>query len=756
MENSKKNYVVSVIIPIYNVGNILMDTLNSLLNQTLKSVEYILIDDGSTDNSPALMKKFAEQQDHVRIISQTNKGPAAARNRGLVNAKGEYICFVDSDDILPADSLETLYNCAKKYDCDLVTGASKRFNSKKEWYIKSHVKHNLMKSGHKTIDKNPELFYSIGPCAKLYKRSLLEGVFFPEDLRFGEDQPVVLHAYLNAKNIYTINHVVYLYRLREGSTASLTQEINHKPIEILDSLLRMLSITEEVFRKYKKTSVFLKSKYLERVLSYEVWSAVNGALLTKDSSIQKKAFNMLNSWLEILDAALVDNLLSTLNDVFIDRLTKRALLIKPNAKKEYIKLMGTLLSKINPDQINMITFKSYKSIDYSIKTNSLFSVYKYSLFSLLKKHINKKRLKNFLLKRILYTLSNFLPKTNTLVLATNKSKVLQGNLSAIYKEVTEFYPDKKISVFLRKDRNFAELIYLYYKLGSSRWIFIDDYYQQLYGLKPNRNTEIIQTWHAGGAFKRFGFSALSYRESNSYDFEKKAHSSYTKVLVSSPNVVKEYSEAFNADKNKIIPLGIPRTDIFYSESFKNAATVNFYKKYPELMRKKIILYAPTFRGNVSQRQRFSLKLDLDYLRKHLDEEYTILLKLHPSTKDTISDINSYKFILDMSHEDINVLMVVSYLLITDYSSVIFEYSILRKPMIFFAYDLEDYQSERGFYFDYKSNVPGPIVKNTAELTGIIKQNKFDLQKVSNFCNYYIVGNKGATTKRVLNEIFQDH
>ncbi|NTU26060.1 glycosyltransferase [Bacillus tequilensis] len=756
MEKSKKRYEISVIIPIYNVGDILIETLNSLSNQTFKNVEYILVDDGSTDNSPALMRNFAKQQDHVRIISQTNKGPAAARNRGLENAKGKYICFVDSDDILPPDSLEILYNCAKKYDCDLVTGASKRFNSKKEWYIQSHVKHNLMKSGHKTIDKNPELFYSIGPCAKLYKRSLLEGIFFPENLRFGEDQPVVLHAYLNAKNIYTINQVVYLYRLREGNSASLTQEINQKPIEILDSLLRMISITEEIFSKYKKTSVFLKSKYFERVLSYEVWSAVNGALLTKDSSIQKNAFNMLNSWLEKLDAALVEKLLPTLNHVFIDLLTKRAILIKVNAKKEYFTLMGTLLTKINLDQINMTTIKNYKSIDYSIKTNSLYSVYKNSLCSLLKKHINKKRIKNFLLKRIIYTLSNILPRAKTLVLATNNSEVLQGNLLAIYKEVTEFYPDKKVSVFLKKDRNFAELIYLYYKIGRSRWIFIDDYYHQLYGLKANKNSEIVQTWHAGGAFKRFGFSALSYRESNSYDFEKKAHSFYTKILVSSPNVIKEYSEAFNADENKIIPLGIPRTDFFHSRSFKNTAAENFHKKYPELKKKKLILYAPTFRGNVAQRQKFNLKLDLDYLQEHLDEEYTILLKLHPSTKETISDMDSYKFILDMSHEDINVLMIVSYLMITDYSSVIFEYSILRKPIIFFAYDLEDYLSERGFYFDYKSNVPGPIAKNTAELTGIIKQNKFDLQKVSNFCNYYIEGNQGATTKRVLNEIFQEH
>ncbi|MCO4852875.1 bifunctional glycosyltransferase/CDP-glycerol:glycerophosphate glycerophosphotransferase [Bacillus vallismortis] len=756
MENSKNNYEISVIVPIYNVGDILSETLNSLLNQTFKSVEYILIDDGSTDNSPILMKEFADKQDHVQIISQTNKGPAAARNRGLENAKGKYICFVDSDDILPADSLETLYTYARKHGSDLVTGASKRFNSKKEWYIKSHVKHNLMKSGLKTIDKNPELFYSIGPCAKLYKKSLLKGVLFSEDLRFGEDQPVVLHAYLNAKNIYTINQVVYLYRLREGDTASLTQEINLKPVEILDSLLRMISTTEAIFSKYNGPSNFLKTKYLERVLSYEIWGALNGALLTKDSSIQRKTFNMLNRWIEQLDTALFNNLLFTVNDVFFDRLTKKALLIKPNSKKEYIKLMSTLLAKINLDQTNLITIKNYNSIDFSIQTNTLYSVYKKSFYTLVKKHINKKRIKNFLLKRIVFKISNALPKTNTISLATNNSKVLQGNLLAIYKGTKKFYPDKKINIFLGKERTFTELIYLYYKLGRSKWIFIDDYYYQLYGLNANKNTEIVQTWHAGGAFKKFGFSALSYRESNSYDFEKKAHSSYTKVLVSSPNVINEYSEAFNADINKIIPLGIPRTDIFYSEPYKISVAEKFYEKYPELKGQKIILYAPTFRGNASQRQRFNLKLDLDHLREHLNAEYTILLKLHPSTKETISDIDSYNFIFDMSHEDIDVLMIVSNLLVTDYSSVIFEYSILRRPIIFFAFDLEDYLSERGFYFDYKSNLPGPIAENTPELAEIIKQNKFDLQKISNFCNYYIRGNQGTTTRRVLNEIFQDH
>ncbi|MGG0836298.1 CDP-glycerol glycerophosphotransferase family protein [Bacillus paralicheniformis] len=747
---------VSVIVPVYNVEDIVSHTLNSLNNQTLQDVEYIIIDDGSTDNSLSIIRKFAEDNKHMKVITQANKGPAAARNRGLQEAQGDYICFVDSDDILPTDALRKLYNTAVKYDSDLVTGASKRFNSEKEWYIKSHLQHNIMKSGKKTIETNPELFYSIGPCAKLYKRTLLKGIFFPEELRFGEDQPLVLYAYLHAKNIYTINETVYLYRLREGNVASLTQEIYQKPIEILNDLLKMLKIAETYFSNYRGPS-FVQSSYLERVVQNEIWSIINAALLSKSHRTQAHVFTTLNSWLTNLKTDLIDAT-PAISRSLILKLTEKAILIKPAARIKYVQLMNTALQRLDKKtlkQEKIIETNCYKAVNISLKTKSLASIYIYSLLKQVKKRLNRKKFQNFILRRIVFKFANAFPNGRYLSLGTNNSSILKGNLLAIYKELNN-HPHLKVNIFLKKNRSFAESIKQYYILGRSKWIFLDDYYYQLYGLKINKKTEVIQTWHAAGAFKKFGFSALEYREANTFKFETNAHSIYTKILASSSNIVNEYAEAFNAPKNKILPFGLPRTDVFFDEDYKYSVKKRFYKKYSHLSDKKILLYAPTFRGDLKQRQAFTFKMDLDYLEKELGHEYVLILKLHPSVKEvSVQDksfINS-KFVFNMSEvEDINDLMIVSDLMITDYSSVIFEYAILQKPIIFYAYDLDDYLSERGFYFDYRTHVPGPIAENTKEIIEIIQNHNFDLEKLANFCHYYIEGNRGRSTKKVLSEI----
>ncbi|RYL95171.1 glycosyltransferase family 2 protein [Sporolactobacillus sp. THM7-4] len=205
---------ISVITPMYNVEDIIIETLESLYQQTLSDVEYILIDDGSTDHTVKVVETYLKNKSGFKLIKQENMGQASARNKGLSISKGEYITFVDSDDKLAPQALEIMYKEAKKNNADLVTGAIKRFNSKESWYINSHVKSSIYTQGVKNIYKNPELFVAIGPWGKLYKRSLLKNISFPELIKFAEDQPVVFHAYINANKIYTTNKLVYLYRER--------------------------------------------------------------------------------------------------------------------------------------------------------------------------------------------------------------------------------------------------------------------------------------------------------------------------------------------------------------------------------------------------------------------------------------------------------------------------------------------------------------------------------------------------------------
>ena len=150
------------------------------------------------------------------------------------------------------------------------------------------------------------------------------------------------------------------------------------------------------------------------------------------------------------------------------------------------------------------------------------------------------------------------------------------------------------------------------------------------------------------------------------------------------------------------------------------------------------------------------KLDIDKLREGLGDEYVIIMKLHPFIKESlyISEENK-NFILDLSSErEVNDLLFIADIMITDYSSICFEYSLLNKPMIFFTYDLEEYIEKRDFYYPFESFVPGPIVRTTEEIIDTIKNSNFDLNKVENFREKFLSSLDGKSTKRVVDELLK--
>ncbi|WP_036098184.1 glycosyltransferase family 2 protein [Listeria floridensis] len=283
----KREIGISIIVPLYNVAEIVGETLKSIDEQDFSNYEVLLIDDGSSDDTVQIVRSFIQGKDKFQLIEQPNAGPAAARNHGLRLAKGEYILFVDSDDLIPDFALSLMYNAAVSHQAELVTGATKRFNSEREWFIPSHLRYNIAKPGEKTIIENPELFYSIGPCAKLYHHELVKDQFFPESIRYGEDQPFVLHTLLNASKIFTVEKVVYYYRLRDGEEQSLTQSVGKDPMRILQSVFDVFDFGEkEIARSNTPEEVALE--YYKRVSDIEFWASLKAIVESKDSEIQKK------------------------------------------------------------------------------------------------------------------------------------------------------------------------------------------------------------------------------------------------------------------------------------------------------------------------------------------------------------------------------------------------------------------------------------------------------------------------------------
>lgn len=371
-----------------------------------------------------------------------------------------------------------------------------------------------------------------------------------------------------------------------------------------------------------------------------------------------------------------------------------------------------------------------------------------------------KRMRRFLYK--VFSIFKILPiKNNKIVLINGHSNFFNGNILAIYDEITKrssqytvvFYKKNDFNLTGSKVKKLFKKCEILYNVFTAKYLIVNDYISLFSEIEVRKKTEFIQVWHAGGAFKKFGLNSL--QNANNVDNIKRClscYSQYNKVIVSSKCVREIYASAFGIDVNKVIPLGLPRADKFYNE-MKNQFTKNeFIIKYPKLKDKKILLYAPTFRDG--ERKNFKLKLDLEYMYNNLPDNYTLITKMHPFIKNGV-DI-PFEFsdrIFDLSFENIDDLMISSDILITDYSSMIFEYAILEKPMIFYAYDLLLYNNSlRGFYYDYNTFVPGPIVSRTEQIVEVIKKDTWDMEKIKAFKEKFNEYNDGKATQRIVDNI----
>lgn len=284
-------------------------------------------------------------------------------------------------------------------------------------------------------------------------------------------------------------------------------------------------------------------------------------------------------------------------------------------------------------------------------------------------------------------------------------------------------------------------------LASSKFVFLNDNFFPLAFMNFNPETIVVQLWHAPGAFKKFGGSS----DLESREMLKKCSDNTDYLVVSSKNIVDYYSDAFQISKSKIKPLGLPRADYYFenhdTDEFKSA----FFERYGLDGDKKIILYAPTFRDEEKYNDVFAY-LDLERFNEELSDEYVLALRLHPKIRNFYSkDITSKGHYIDCSdYPSEQELLLISDILITDYSSIMIEFAMLDKPVIFFTYDYDSYLTqERGFYFDFKSTVPGPIVYDSQSLIDAIKNDDFDRSRISEFVKTQFDEIDGHSSMRVV-------
>src|SRR5699024_2405169 len=233
------------------------------------------------------------------------------------------------------------------------------------------------------------------------------------------------------------------------------------------------------------------------------------------------------------------------------------------------------------------------------------------------------------------------------------------------------------------------------------------------------------------------------------------HRNYTKATVSSEGVRDHYAEGFGISIDRVYPTGVPRADIFFDEEYKNYVRETLHEIYPFLQDKKVILFAPTFRGNGQGSAYFPFnKIDFKKLYDNLSDDYVFLFKIHPFVNNELTIPYQYRdFFYDFSSfREINDLLLVTDLLITDYSSVCFEYALLNKPMLFFAFDVEEYIRTRDFYYDYFDFIPGPIVRSTREIVDVINNQQYKMKKIEPFVDYFFNGTLGHASENVVDDV----
>ena len=372
--------------------------------------------------------------------------------------------------------------------------------------------------------------------------------------------------------------------------------------------------------------------------------------------------------------------------------------------------------------------------------------------------------------RVGATLARLRPIHERVYIVANRDGVLRGNLSEIERALRalpaapiilrETGSDDERSGGVPILSHFIEVLRIIkrsFLVATSRVVIVDDYFFPIYPVKKRSGVTIIQVWHACGAFKRFGRATMESEWGADEAFLKwvPIHSNYDLTLVSSASIAQVYADAFGQPVEKITAaFGIPRTDAMVLSPRRDATEREVRARLGLTDSRTTILYAPTFRGADMKGAAAPELLDIAVLFRALGDEYRLILRLHPFVKLAMRIPDEAKdFVVDASREpDVNEVMLAADILVTDYSSIIFEYALLNRPMAFLAPDLAAYERERGFFFDYRSGVPGPVVETTEQLITWVNAKAFDLPRVAKFATASFDVMDGNATERLVEQV----
>lgn len=718
IEMSKKK--ISIIVPVYNVENYVERCLNSLVKQTIDDIEIIVINDGSTDGSQTIIDKFVQKYpEKIKSYIIENAGAAQARNIGLDKAVGEYVGFVDSDDYVATNMFEQLYDKAIEDNADIVNCAYYRKNEnrciEKETTINDNFGKNLLEEPDIMIDSVPYIWN------KIFKRTLIEenNIRF-QRLRIYEDLVFTYELFINANKISKIFEPLYFYTVTRAT--SLTHDFSEKRFDIFEAFRILIDYAKEkkCYDELEQAILFTLLKHIYVVLGQDV--------SRKTVKLKKQYINKVFEYLNT-------NFNNWNDNIYFEK-------FKKNKKKYTSKLYWTFKIVFT----KRMTRKIKRISNVPRKMNSFLRVNKFlgsKFVKYTKKPIDEK----------------------AILLNSQQGDNINGNIFYILKELQnkeynqyEFYvvyKREKENEFLKK-LNYYHFRYKlvpintkkYVKvLATAKYLFNDTSFPT-YFIK--REGQIyLNTWH-GTPLKTLG-KATNNDFFDIANVQKNfAISDY--LLYPSEYMKKHMLEDYmlsNIAKGKVMLCGYPRNEIFLN----NTRRMEVRNKLKIKNNKQIIAYMPTWRGSVRnvlfEEQLEQIRKYLLDIDKALKKNQVLYVNFHPYIGNKI-DFLEFKNIFPFPNEyETYDFLNICDILITDYSSVFFDYALTKNKIILFTYDEKEYLRERGMYLKL-SDLPFPKVDNTIDLIKEINSSKQynDKEFLKEYCNYESID----MSKKICNNI----
>ena len=346
-----------------------------------------------------------------------------------------------------------------------------------------------------------------------------------------------------------------------------------------------------------------------------------------------------------------------------------------------------------------------------------------------------------------------------ILLMSETKPYLWGNLKYIDERIKsrgldkELVVDRSFRIAVGKHNSVSSWLKTVRRLAAQDFIFVDDYAPIFDNLDLNRQTKLIQVWHAGVGFKSVGY--CRFGAPNSAHPARHCHRKYDYVITGSSSLAEVYSEVFAQPYNRILPAGMARLDNFLDEKNVSGRIAELYKSYPVCQNHKVILFAPTFRGTNQKQTYYNYDaLDFDAIYDFCADEYIWAFKMHPFIRKAPPIPEEYSDrIIDLSSvKDINDLYYITDILITDYSSAYYEFSLLNKPILFYTYDRAVYEITKGVHKSIMETAPGKVCDTFEELMTALRTCDYELDKTLAFSQANFGEYDGKASDRIIDMI----